>query len=105
MRVRRPAELLELPKLPVDDFPAEPFAKADAASRSLEKAKELPAWIEGKLTGGDAIQVELDLVTRGGARVHATTEGQAPAIAISKASRSSSGELGQSLHWSLRSDD
>lgn len=45
-----PAELLDLPRQPTDDFPADPFGKPDARSRSLEAARRrASAYIHGRV--------------------------------------------------------
>ncbi len=46
---RGPAQLLALPLLPLDDFPAHPFAAPDARERSLAAARKSAVQLDGHL--------------------------------------------------------
>jgi eukaryotic-like serine/threonine-protein kinase len=49
-RTRVPAELLGLPREPVDGFPVDPFGQADAAARSLDAARRrAAAYVDGEV--------------------------------------------------------
>lgn len=52
-RTRAPAELLGLPRIAGDDFPADPFAAPGARERTLARARELDAWIDGSIVLAD----------------------------------------------------
>lgn len=48
---RVPAELLDLPHRPADDFPVDPFVAPDARERSLRAAQERgDAWLDGAVS-------------------------------------------------------
>lgn len=86
-RTRGPAELLELPRVAGEDFPADPYAAPDARERSLAGAHALDAWIDGtiELVDGRA-SVVLRLHARGGETIaEASGAGDALYIAVGEA--------------------
>jgi hypothetical protein len=49
-RVLVPAELLDLPRQPTDDFPRDPYGAADARDRAITAAKERARlWLDGRV--------------------------------------------------------
>ncbi len=81
-RTRAPAELLGLPALAGDDFPADPFSASDARDRTLASARELDGWIDGVIRLDDGrSRVVLRLHTQGG-EVVAEAEGSGDALYI-----------------------
>jgi serine/threonine protein kinase len=63
-RTRIPAELLDLPKHPVDDYPLDPFAAPDARARSIAAAKaRASAYLDGSVRR-DAVGFRVELVLR-----------------------------------------
>lgn len=71
---RSPARLLELPVLPVDDFPAHPYAAEDARARSLTAAKKVAVVLDGKVIVREReFEVRIDL-SRVGERVATSTQ-------------------------------
>jgi len=66
-RTRIPAELLDLPKQVVDDFAKNPFGEPDARQRSLEAARAVGWWVDGRVDIVDgAFQLRLRLRTLDG---------------------------------------
>jgi hypothetical protein len=67
-RTRIPAELLELPHAPRDDFPADPFCEETARARQIEVARRTAAaWLDGDVErSAEAFQVRLKLRDGGG---------------------------------------
>ncbi len=67
-RTRIPAELLELPRAPRDDFPADPFCEETARARQVEVARRTAAaWLDGDVErSAEAFQVRLKLRDGGG---------------------------------------
>ena len=65
-RVIAPADLLDLPRQPAADFPADPFAGGGTRERAVAAAgARAAAWIDGEVTRErDAFRVELTLRTR-----------------------------------------
>lgn len=50
-RTQLPAELLDLPRTPVDDFPLDPYGPAEARGRAVAAAKtRASAWFDGEVT-------------------------------------------------------
>lgn len=62
-RTRVPAELLALPTAPSDRFPTEPFAGAQARTRSLAAARLADAYVDGRVAT-TAAGFRIDLVLR-----------------------------------------
>ncbi len=66
-RTRSPAQLLDLPVGPVDDFPAHPYAAKLVRARTLSAAREHTAWMEGTLVvGQQSFHAVVQLVTDDG---------------------------------------
>jgi hypothetical protein len=63
-RTLAPADLLDLPRVPVDSFPDDPYGRADARERSLAAARiRVAAVLDGevvKQASGFAVRLELD---------------------------------------------
>src|SRR5258708_23499426 len=70
-RVLVPAELLALPREPVDDFPRDPFGQADARAKQLATAKvRATAYLDGEVAKeADVLRVSLVLRAAGGAEI------------------------------------
>lgn len=62
-RVIVPAELLDLPRQPTDDFPRDPYGAAGARDRAVDAARKRAAiWLDGKVektTGGFKVALTL----------------------------------------------
>jgi len=69
-RVRVPAELLGVPRVPGEDFPVDPFGAPDARDRMLRAASAADAWLDGTVDRlPDGFRVALVLRARGGSEV------------------------------------
>ena len=81
-RVRSPAELLDLPRVAGESFPADPFAESGARDRTLAAASALGAFIDGAVElDGDEVRVTLRLHGAGGETL-ATAEGRGEALYV-----------------------
>jgi hypothetical protein len=61
-RTHNPAELLGLPREPTDDFPVDPYSASDARLRSRDAARQLDAYIDGKVASDSAgFQIAISL--------------------------------------------
>jgi serine/threonine-protein kinase len=58
---RVPAELLALPRTPVDNFPEDPFDPPAARARQIAVARTASAWLDGTVSASDGFRVELVL--------------------------------------------
>jgi serine/threonine protein kinase len=70
-RTRVPAELLDLPRRPADDFPADPFGSPGARERSLRAARErADAYLDGAVEkSADGFALALRLHARDGREI------------------------------------
>lgn len=73
-RALRPVELLDVPELPVDDFPIHPYGDPEARTKSLRAASKLPLMIDGRAAfEDDGVRVTIELKRHGQAEPIATT--------------------------------
>ena len=80
-----PAELLGVPRVPGDDFPADAFVAGDARDRMIHAASAADAWLDGTVERApDAFHVVLILRAKGGAEV---ARGEGAAMTLPRAVR------------------
>jgi hypothetical protein len=78
-RVRVPAELLDLPRQPTDDFPRDPYCESGARERAIAAAKtRTAAWVDGGVARQhEGFRVTLVLRASGDGRELARGSGEA----------------------------
>ncbi|MFK7989644.1 MAG: protein kinase [Sandaracinaceae bacterium] len=78
-RTRGPAELLGLPTVAEDDFPEDPYAATDAREATLEAARSVGTYVDGRVErrADGAMAVSLTLYQNGEPRGEGTGESDA----------------------------
>ncbi|MCC6872962.1 MAG: serine/threonine protein kinase, partial [Sandaracinaceae bacterium] len=86
-RTRAPAELLALPRVADESFPADPYVEPGVRDRTLAAARQSGAWIDGVVTRADdgSVRAELRLSSSRGVLARAQGSGRVLWLAVDRA--------------------